>query len=69
MKRWWKRLKCFATGGCRFNDNNLCITHNIENQMYVFRNECVKCGKKIRIEIPEECLFRGIPRRLGDETD
>lgn len=56
----WKRIKCFLTGGCKYEDINLEFTYmqprGRRDEYYIIRNHCVKCGKLYKSRIEEKYL-------------
>lgn len=51
------KIKCFITGGHKYDSINLIVTEDLHRNLFVFRNRCVKCGKEYAVEIPRVNMF------------
>ena len=46
------RIKCFLTGGHRYEDSNLRASSDEFKNTITFTNGCVKCGKSYEVQLP-----------------
>ena len=46
------RVKCFLTGGHRYEDSNLRASSDEFKNTITFTNGCVKCGKSYEVQLP-----------------
>lgn len=71
LKRWWKKVWCWLSGGHTYADINL-ETHRIpEHCMTCFRNKCIKCGEYQVFVVNDEALYctYPLPNRLEIDFD
>lgn len=58
LRQKWKRAKCLLSGGCKYDAKELVITytpaHGFSEAEYHIYNECVKCGKPFKGELPAD---------------
>ena len=57
LKRWFKKLWCFLTGGHRFADKNLVSCYEPRTRMHTFRTHCVKCGERYVLEVEHKDML------------
>lgn len=65
IRWWWRRLKCWLTGGHTFADSNLKSEHSPSFRVTFFYNKCLKCGKHKVFAVNDDALYCGSP--LADE--
>lgn len=51
------KIKCFITGGHKYDSSNLIMTEDFRRNLFVFHNYCVKCKKTYTVEIPRVNMF------------
>lgn len=58
------KLKCFLTGGHRYSDANTISVTNEGEDVYVFYNYCLKCGKPytVKVDISRENAINALDR-------
>ena len=62
------KLFCFLTGGHRYLDKNIISCPSDKKFHYtMLRNECVKCGKPIEVEVDVGAIVRAEMERLRKE--
>ena len=50
------KLRCFLSGGHRYNPSKIITTRNAINCTIELNNFCVKCSKMISFEIPDNFI-------------
>lgn len=60
MRKMWKRILCWLTGGHRYADANLTSVSMPENDATCFINHCVKCGKRTVYAVKNSALYAEI---------
>ena len=63
LKYWFKRLRCWLTG-CQLSTNTVLSYRDEKTQMTTFKNHCVRCGQKYKVEVPTIDLLEHRPIRL-----
>ena len=56
------RLRCILSGGHRYSLSKIITHRNAMNFTIELRNFCVKCGKMISFEIPDNFIDKEIER-------
>lgn len=71
IRWWWRRIKCWLTGGHAYADINLQTEHFPELCVTCFRNKCLKCGKWNVFAVDDEALYHTypMPNRLEIDFD
>ena len=69
LKRWWKRFKCFISGGCQYHASNMKFHYyppfGFNDGYYLVHNRCVKCGKAIDLKIDCEDIEHMVDFKRG----
>lgn len=60
MRKKWKKILCWLTGGHRYADMNLTSVSMPEHDATCFINHCVKCGKRNVYAVKNSALFAEI---------
>ena len=61
LKRWWKKVWCWLTGGHLYNTKDLKSHHIPEKCLTCFIQRCVKCGEWQVYAVNDEVLYSTYP--------